>query len=102
MDLNLCVVLFVLQIIGYIFCFRKNIKWMWLCQLGFQMLCTAYPVAMCFYYNSYDSSGWEGLGDAAGLMFSMMVVFVFGLCLIVTIVTIAAKWNKMLKERILC
>ena len=91
MDLNFCVVLFVLQIVGYIFCFRKNIKWMWLCQLGWQMLCTVYPVVMCFYYNSQDSLGWEALGNAAGLMFSMIVSAIFGLCLIATIVTVATK-----------
>ena len=95
MNLNCCVVLLVLQIAGYIYCFRKNIRWIWLCQLAFQVICTAYPIAMCFYYDANPSYGLEALNDLGGFALSMTAGFVFGICLIATILTLAARWHKM-------
>lgn len=95
MNLTFLVVLLVLQIAGYVLCFWKNVKWMWLCQLGLHVLCFANPVIAHLYLSQAPVSGFEALAALGEVLRWLTALAMFGFTLLVTSITILIKWKNM-------
>lgn len=95
--LNIYIILAAFIIAFLFLCCAEPSKIKWICQLVFQGLCTAYPIAMFIYYSNLpipDSGKFRALAYVHEEFISLIGIVILGLLLIIGICLAIYKWPK--------